>query len=56
MLNIFILLISVVTFALMTSDPRASQKSNQQSVWQKQKPSVEIHDLSIKSDKQSDDV
>lgn len=56
MLNIFILLISVFTFALMTSDPRASQKSNQQSAWQQQKPSVEIHDLSIKSDKQSDDV
>ena len=56
MLNIIILLISVVTLALMTNDPRASQHKTQQSAWQQQKPSVEIHDLAAKPRKDSDQV
>ncbi|WP_451916760.1 ABZJ_00068 family colistin stress protein [Acinetobacter terrae] len=34
MLNIIILVVSVVTLALMTSDPRASEQESIQSAWQ----------------------
>ena len=34
MLNILIIVISMVTLALMTSDPRASAQKTEQSAWQ----------------------
>ena len=48
MLNIIILVVSVVTLALMTSDPRASEQESIQSAWQQQTQSSEIQDLSSK--------
>jgi len=53
MLNIIILVISVVTLALMTSDPRASEKESIQSAWQQNTPSSEIQDLTSKPKSQS---
>ncbi|WP_171262685.1 hypothetical protein [Acinetobacter sp. ANC 4470] len=50
MLNILIVLISIVTLALMTSDPRTSAQKSQQSAWQQQKPSIEIQDLASKAE------
>ena len=46
MLNILIILISIVTLALMTSDPRASTQKTPQSAWQQ--PPTEIQDLASK--------
>jgi hypothetical protein len=48
MLNIIILVVSVVTLALMTSDPRASEQKSIQSAWQQNTPPSEIQDLSSK--------
>ncbi|WP_155859845.1 ABZJ_00068 family colistin stress protein [Acinetobacter terrae] len=48
MLNIIILVVSVVTLALMTSDPRASEQESIQSAWQQQTPSSEIQDSTSK--------
>ena len=48
MLNIIILVVSVVTLALMTSDPRASEQESVQSAWQQNTPHSEIQDLSSK--------
>lgn len=53
MLNIIILVISVVTLVLMTSDPRASEKESIQSAWQQNTPSSEIQDLTSKPKSQS---
>ncbi|TCB75995.1 hypothetical protein E0H89_10795 [Acinetobacter sp. ANC 3781] len=53
MLNIIILVISVVTLVLMTSDPRASEKESIQSAWQQNIPSSEIQDLTSKPKSQS---
>ncbi|MGE8560482.1 MAG: hypothetical protein ACN6NJ_05985 [Acinetobacter sp.] len=49
MLNIIILVVSVVTLALMTSDPRASEQKSMSSAWQQNTPSSEIQDLSAES-------
>ncbi len=46
MLNIIILLVSVVTLALMTSDPRASEQKSMPSAWQQNPSASEIQDLS----------
>ena len=48
MLNIIILVVSVVTLALMTSDPRASGQKSKQSAWQQQTPSSEMQDLTFR--------
>ncbi|WP_425918992.1 hypothetical protein [Acinetobacter sp. TSRC1-2] len=48
MLNIIILVVAVVTLALMTSDPRASEKESIQSAWQQNTPSSKIQDLTSK--------
>ncbi len=48
MLNIIILLVSVVTLALMTSDPRTSEQKSMPSAWQQKTPASEIQDLSAK--------
>lgn len=48
MLNIIILVVSVVTLALMTSDPRASEQKSIQSAWQHNTPPSEIQDLTSK--------
>ncbi|NNG76024.1 hypothetical protein HLH10_06735 [Acinetobacter sp. ANC 4277] len=48
MLNIIILVVSVVTLALMTSDPRASEQESIQSAWQQQTQSSEIQDSTSK--------
>jgi hypothetical protein len=48
MLNIIILVVSVVTLALMTSDPRASEQESIQSAWQQNTPSSEIQDSTSK--------
>lgn len=48
MLNIIILVVSVVTLALMTSDPRASEQESIQSAWQQQTQSSEIQDSNSK--------
>jgi len=48
MLNIIILVVSVVTLALMTSDPRASEQESIQSAWQQNTPSIEIQDSTSK--------
>ena len=48
MLNIIILVVSVVTLALMTSDPRASEQKSFQSAWQQNTPSSEIQDATSK--------
>lgn len=53
MLNIIILVVSVVTLALMTSDPRASEQESIQSAWQQNTPSIEIQDLTSKPKSQS---
>jgi len=42
------LAVSVVTLALMTSDPRASEQESIQSAWQQQTPSSEIQDSNSK--------
>ena len=52
MLNIIILVVAVVTLALMTSDPRASEKESIQSAWQQNTPSSEIQDLTSKQKSQ----
>lgn len=52
MLNIIILVVAVVTLALMTSDPRASEKESIQSAWQ-HPPSSEIQDFTSKPKSQS---
>ncbi|OTG76292.1 hypothetical protein B9T23_08270 [Acinetobacter terrae] len=48
MLNIIILVVSVVTLALMTSDPRVSEQESIQSAWQQNTPSSEIQDSTSK--------
>ena len=48
MLNIIILVVSVVTLVLMTSDPRASEQESIQSAWQQQTQHNEIQDLTSK--------
>ena len=48
MLNILIIVISMVTLALMTCDPRASAQKTQQSAWQQ--TSTEIQDLAAKAE------
>ena len=48
MLNIIILLVSVVTLALMTSDPRVSEQKSMPSAWQQNPPASEIQDLTSK--------
>jgi len=48
MLNILIIVISMVTLALMTSDPRASVQKTEQSAWQQ--PSTDIQDLTTKAE------
>ena len=48
MLNILIIVISMVTLALMTSDPRASEQKTEQSAWQQ--PSTDIQDLATKAE------
>lgn len=53
MLNIIILVVSVVTLALMTSDPRASEQESIQSACQQNTPSIEIQDLTSKPKSQS---
>ena len=45
MLNILIIVISMVTLALMTSDPRASAQKTEQSAWQQ--PSTDPQDLTL---------
>ena len=52
MLNIIILVVAVVTLALMTSDPRTSEKESIQSAWQQNTPSSEIQDLTSKQKSQ----
>lgn len=49
MLNIIILVVAVVTLALITSDPRASEQESIQSAWQQQTQHSEIQDLSAES-------
>lgn len=49
MLNIIILVVSVVTLALMISDPRASEQKSIQSAWQQNTLPSEIQDLSAES-------
>ena len=48
MLNILIIVISMVTLALMTSDPRASAQKTEQSAWQQ--PSTDPQDLATKAE------
>ena len=48
MLNIIILVVSVVTLALMTSDPRASEQESIQSAWQQNTQHSEIQDSTSK--------
>lgn len=47
MLNILIIVISMVTLALMTSDPRASAQKTEQSAWQQ--TSTDIQELASKA-------
>ena len=48
MLNILIIVISMVTLALMTSDPRASAQKTEQSAWQQ--PSTDPQNLAAKAE------
>ncbi|MFH7765338.1 hypothetical protein [Acinetobacter sp. BSP-28] len=56
MMNILILLISGITLALMTSDPRVSAAPSIQSAWQQQEQISSAHELSSKANNEREQV
>ncbi|CAB1206625.1 ABZJ_00068 family colistin stress protein [Acinetobacter bouvetii] len=56
MMNILILLISGVTLALMTSDPRASAAPSVASAWQQQEQLSSAHDVTSKTQVEREQV